>query len=1031
MVKVDSSRSFSQVYKQLNPNQKKAVDSIDGPVMVLAGPGTGKTQVLAARIANILLKTDTNPTSILALTFTESAAKNMRQRLVSMIGKTGYYVQVDTFHSFCSTVIQTHPEYFPIARGSEPLSDLERYDLFQSIISDLKLDVLKPINQPLFYVREIISSISDLKREGATIEDFFAVVAHEETEVCDLAKQREESTSRKKVITKTELARKEKQLRKNQELSQIYQEYEKRLRKALRYDFDDMISLVVSAFRQHQELLREYQENLHYFLVDEYQDTNTAQNMIVELLASYWKEDANVFVVGDPNQAIYRFQGASIENALRFESVYPKAEVINLTIGYRCTQQVYDAAAAVISHNNLDLQNQKKETLLHSPKQEGKQISVYEAPSQTIELLYVAEKITALIDKGIPADEIAVLFRHNKDVVELQEILDKWGVLYEIDGGDDVLLNESIRQLLLLLTVVNAIAQGEEEDDLYQVMRYEWLGLNAFSVTKAARIAGKRKTSLYHVLTQGYESLSDQDESAKITQQEFTQLEKFLDTIKGWIILDAQKVFPEWFETVLQESGFLSWIMNQPNKLDLLNHINSLYRQIKSLAQSQPGMKLVTFLQAIDTMQEHGISVQTEDLNVRKDAVHLSTVHKAKGQEWSFVFIIHCLDKKWGNNRKRELIKLPESLLKNTDISKKELNEDERRLFYVALTRAKTEVIISYPETILTDNRSKDVVESMFLQEIPQKTMLDDPSLPNTLEDRLLKLIALPTKEKDRFEIKEDEAAFYTSILNSFQLSVTALNTYLRDPQEFVENNLLRLPRSKPEHMAYGTAIHFSLEKLYKYVQQHRQKPPLSFVFDYYQQSLERELLTSSDFDRRLKHGQEVLEQYYQQQLPSSERIVFVERFFGSGWSKAYLGNIALTGRIDRVDWVDSGKKTVKVIDYKTGKVKSKNVIEGKVASMELSDRERSLPESVRGPYKRQLLFYKLLCQLDKTFTPMVIQGEFDFVEPNKSGKLVKRVFDLPDKDVDDLKNLIIEIMDEINNLKFLEAIYLQESNAK
>jgi len=293
--------SFKQVYRQLNTEQKRAVDVIDGPVMVMAGPGTGKTQVLSARIAHILQKTDTDPSSILALTFTQSATKNMRQRLLAMIGRTAYYVQINTFHGFCEEVISSYPDVFTIDSQAQPVSDLDKYLILKDIILSLPLDKLKPINRPLFYLKEISHKLSELKREG--------VSQHNLTEL--LNQWQRELAANPDSLSPVKLEKQLAQYAKNRELVQIYERYQQALAKQNRYDFDDMISLVVEAFSHNQLLLRDYQEKLLYFLVDEFQDTNSAQNKVVDQLASYWGEKANLFVVGDPHQSIFRFQGAS------------------------------------------------------------------------------------------------------------------------------------------------------------------------------------------------------------------------------------------------------------------------------------------------------------------------------------------------------------------------------------------------------------------------------------------------------------------------------------------------------------------------------------------------------------------------------------------------------------------------------------------------------------------------------------------------------------------------------------------------
>lgn len=1027
---------FSSAYARLNPAQKQAVDTIDGPVMVVAGPGTGKTQVLAARIANILQKTDTQPHNILALTFTESAAKNMRERVVQLIGRAGYYVQISTFHAFCQEVIATHPEFFPIDRDSVALSDLERYDLFETLITQNSgLELLKPINRPLFYVRDCIRAISQLKREGITPEQL--------VELIDADDQR--LTADGDTLKKAERAQAEKNLAKQRELAIIYNAYEGRLREQLRYDFDDMIALVARAFATQELLLLEYQENLHYFLVDEYQDTNSAQNQVVDLLASYWGEQANVCVVGDPHQAIYRFQGASVENVVGFAQRYPQATLITLTWGYRCVQPIYDSAFSLISHNALTkagfvTQNGQapdqlagalsaklrsvQRTATKDANQPPVPIVLQFAPSQTLELINVAQRIAQLQNEGVPLDEIAVLYRHNADAIELSAVLARSGIPFEIDGGSNVLESETVRQLLSLFSLVHELRSGATDERVFEVFSYPWLNIEKLSVLKLVQLAAHEKRSMLSLIEK------HDDVAYTITAEQWNALVGLVHKLEGWSTLDASVTFPAWFAQVIQESGFIDWVLAQVERPQLLVYLNSVFNQVKSLASGNKGLKLGDFLAAVRTMIEHGIAITAEDLNARGGAVRLSTAHRAKGQEWQYVFVIHCLDGKWGNNRSRDLLPLPQGVLKNTDLSKKERNEDERRLFYVTLTRAKLQVMVSYPQTVITNNRSKEVVRSMFLEELSDDALLIESVMDQGLQAELAlqSVFAAPLQqpilEKPQTTAQRD---FFAQLVANFRLSVTALNAYLRDPREFALNYLLRLPRAKPEHMAFGTAIHQSLERLYKHLRETGEPLPLESVLHTYQESLTRELLTSQDFDRRLRYGRTMLERYYQQ-LDTQAAPLFLERSFGSGTSTTVLdtpsGPIHLTGRIDRVDWLDREHKTVRVIDYKTGKTKSINDILGATVAAGLSEREQGLPEQIRGPYKRQLLFYKLLADTDNSFIPTVREGIFEFVEPDvKTGAVIQRRFDLPDEEVELLKQLIFEVFSEIRALVFLDAI--------
>jgi len=1038
--------AFTTAYNQLNPAQKQAVDTIDNPVMVMAGPGTGKTQVLTTRIANILLKTDTNPSSILALTYTDSATKTMRERLAKLIGKPAYYVNISTFHAFCTEVIRSYPEYFTIDRDSEPLSELERYDLLQQLIDQTQLEVIKPVNAPYLYLRDVVERISDLKRESISPQQFAQILQQEQQELIQV----------KDELTKAKLRKQERNLTKQQELLKLYQLYQQQLKQRQRYDFDDMIMLVVEAFQTHELLLREYQEQFLYFLVDEYQDTNLAQNKVVDLLASYWGDQANVFVVGDPNQAIFRFQGASIENMLGFVDRYPTAQVIYLNKGYRCPAKIYDTAHQVILNNHLsqtkilqELEAGKTKTasknktsqllqtkqkllgLLNQPlvsakkqalKNKTNQVQLFTAPVQTLETVFVARQVEQLINKGVNPDEIAVLYLNNSDSVEMAQALTKWGIRYEINGGEDILRSEFINQLFNFFKVLVALRDSKEDELVYQIMHYPWFKLDALSVMKLGRVAGKLKLSLLELLDQGYQLIEKKQLTAVVSASEFEQMKIFSEQLYSYSNLDFSVTFTQWFEQVLKESGVFDWVRAHSNQVELLNQLNSLYNQVKNLVADNHQFKLVDFLQTIQVMEEHKLRILMEDLNIKQGAVQLSTVHKAKGQEWQYVFIIHCVDGKWGNRRIKNQLPLPEKISQNSNISKEEANEDERRSFYVALTRASQAVTISYPETIVQNNRTDEKVSSLFLTELSEPKQVFDTDLL-VKKDEFLQRLLEPVTEKVP---TKDEQQFFTELVKDFHLSVTSLNSYLRDPAEFVENNLLRLPRAKPLPMAFGTAVHQALERFYRVVLEDGARPSLQFLLQEFEKALQKEVMTESDFATRLRYGRKILSNYFEQTQDQLPPVVELERSVGYGIHRAILDrDIYLTGKIDRIDWLDQSKKLVRVIDYKTGKPRTEGYIKGLTKEVGLSEREQALPESIRGPYKRQLIFYKLLTQLDQTFNAKVEEGVFEFIEPYKTddNRLMPRAFKITQEEVDDLKKLIREVMQEIRGLEFLKQI--------
>ena len=989
---------FSTSYQKLNQEQQKAVDTIEGPVMVLAGPGTGKTQILAMRIANILLKTDINPSSILALTFTESGASAMRKRLISLIGETAYQVHIQTFHSFCNDVIQSNSEFFPELSHGDALADLDRFELFRQIIQSEPLSLLRPINAPLHYVKAAMGAIQNLKREGLMPDEFEKLISEQQA----IFEQEKDE------MKKTERAKKEKSLSKNSELLLIYKSYQQKLKESHKFDFEDMITLTLKAFRQDELLLAEYQERLQYFLVDEYQDTNSAQNQILSLLSSFWQEKANVFVVGDPNQSIFRFQGASLENTYSFLDKFPKATIISLIENYRSTQTILDASTSIIKKSHLIPSIQQISQLdqpLHSQKNAGDLVELIEADTSALEQLWIAEKISQLLKSGTPASEIAIIVKENKELQFYAEALYNWSIPTEIEGGADILIDSLITQLISLFRLIAHIRHGTQEVNVFTVMNYSWLSLPKLVILKLSRFAGSKRLDQFSILLSQQlkeEFVSTLDESEK---DDFTKIETFLTKLHNWQQQDANKTFPQLFEIVLSESGFLNHVLSRVDRISQLNKLNSLFAEIKRLAQQDHQFCLTRFIEVVDIMLEHNISLRELDLEKNSDAVRLITAHKSKGLEWQFVFLTAVIDGKWGNKKNKELLPLPDGILQHTKVDKIEKNEDERRLFYVGLTRAKKQVFITIPKNSSNGLSVKETIPSLFVEELDKKLIIKK-NVSDEIKNISQLLPKLLTSENAQSTIAEDEQAYIDTILDRFKLSPTALNTYLECPYKFKLNNLYKIPRAKQPFLSFGTAIHAALEYHFSSWKKSDSPPSIDQTIHEFTISLQRELLTPDEFLIRQEAGVKLLTDYFAYYQTELRKPLYTEKPFGFGFSKTILGDIPLSGKVDKIEWVNPEQKMVKVIDYKTGNPKSRNDIEGKT-------------KNSNGNYKRQLVFYKLLTELDRTFKLKVAEAEFDFVQPMKSGKLKKESFQIVDEELDELKQIIRDAMTKIRDYQF------------
>ena len=314
--------NFEEAYARLNDEQRLAVDTIHGPVMVIAGPGTGKTEVLTVRIANILRKTKTPPEKILALTFTESGVAAMRRRLAELVQGDAYRVTISTFHGFANGVIRDYPDHFSHIIGSTNITEIDQVQIMEQLLDNLKLDLLRPFGDRYYYLRNILAAVNELKRQGVSPGDFTKIAADEKKSFYanpDLMNQ----SGKYEGKMKTKYASAARHVEKNIELAVVYAAYQVALRKAQQYDYSDMIMEVMVALERDSDLLRVLQDAYDYFLVDEHQDTNDAQNRIMELIAG-GREEPNLFVVGDEKQAIFRFQGASLENFHYFKDRYKK-----------------------------------------------------------------------------------------------------------------------------------------------------------------------------------------------------------------------------------------------------------------------------------------------------------------------------------------------------------------------------------------------------------------------------------------------------------------------------------------------------------------------------------------------------------------------------------------------------------------------------------------------------------------------------------------------------------------------------------
>ncbi len=1007
---------FKSELAKLNPAQKQAVDTLEGPVMVFAGPGTGKTQILTLRIANLISQGLAEPAQILALTFTTSAAANMRTRLGRMIGTAGLQVPFFTFHEFCQTVIGDHPEVFPFGEHALPLGDLERIDILQQVIDQVMPPSLRPTGAAYTYLEAISSAIQNLKAEYVTPEKYRQLLAQEKKRVDSLIdEEMARKRPRKTVITHLRVT-----FAKQEELADLYEHYNRLLSERHRYDFADMILQTVSVFREQPDILAQYQEKFQYLLVDEYQDTNNSQNAVLDALASFWGEQANIFVVGDPYQSIYRFQGANVENFLGFTSRYPAARVINLLTGYRCHAHTY-ALAHALTHEMSPLEVDGAGEALKS----GSHLSPLPAlltacPSQQAEIINIFTRIRSLIASGTPPEQIAIIYRKNREADALLTAAAHYGIACEIEGGADVLEMETVIWILQLCRLCAHLEDRQTSDSLvYQLLWRPFWHADTLAVVKLIRLAREKRWVLWDILADRRHPAWLELAADGVSEQHLAALENVGNILKDLAAQAANLPPSQFIALLLEKSGILAWVRTRQDYLHQLTAIFTFTQAVGEWCSADPYLTLAGVLTNFDLMRQHNLHLPLQDLNARDGAIALTTAHKAKGREWDYVFIYGLNKGVWDHARAALSVKLPAGIITMQSLDDKEsILDEEKRLFYVALTRARRQNFLSWHESEISAARTRQMQASdlvFFLQKQVTAGLVEEAPLllDAAALTRELDVFLAPAPERDWGSVSRD---YLQGHVKNLKLSATMLNDYLSDVNVFIERHLLGAPgepASTPQ--LFGNSFHRTLERALRPQLTGADRLSLDAAKELFAADFGRAIIEKADLQAWTSLGLDSLELYYRQLATSPVMLVALERKFGD-LPPVYLDDIPLTGKIDRIDQLDAD--TGEVIDYKTGQHLTMGQLLGTTASSKLSAREQELPECIRSPYKRQLLFYKLLCERDPEFHLPIARGALHFVKSEK-GKIDVRQFTLPDEEVAALADLIRQVWREIQELSF------------
>ncbi|HRG32019.1 MAG TPA: ATP-dependent DNA helicase [Saprospiraceae bacterium] len=1015
MEKVYVTANFDEGYNKLNEAQKIAVETTEGPVMVIAGPGTGKTQILSYRIGTILLRNLVEAKNILCLTYTDSGVTAMRKRLTSLIGPLSYEVGIFTFHAFCHRIISDNPESFHLYGDHSVADDLDIIECLEELLSSLP-----PDNRLFSYKENFAQTIknlkklfSDIKREHWSPDE---MIINIQQRIADLKNDPEFTYKRKsgnnqKGDIKVEALEKEKvSLLKTIDAIKLFEKYQKALNNKNLYDYDDLILWVIGKFSTDDEFLGIYQEKYQYILVDEYQDTNGSQNELLNLLCSYW-EQPNIFVVGDDDQAIYRFQGANLENMLSFKNKY-NPEVILLTNNYRSSQFILDLAGHSIK-SNLDRLINEIPNLSKDLLSSGENKNVATLPkiveysdnySEFIDVINQIENLT--FSKKVNYKEIAVLVRKNKEISNYSLILQKKGIPFKASFDINAIQEPIIITLLEIMKYLHQETINPFSSDhlLYKILHQPFVSSSSLDIARISwhlnqldkNLEINHSSNEYLNISSLRLLLSDSDRLTTCGISYPEKILEFSNALESIIKEINSLTLQVLVEKILYSLKILPYILESPERDTQLQIVNGFFDFLKDQSVKNPEIDLDKFLKLIDRIEHHQLSIPVTLFTGAEDGVYLSTLHKSKGLEFQYVFMVNNTKNNW-RAKNESGFKLVEPFRRLNKLE----HEDERRLFYVGITRAKNFIQISYPVHSLSGKSLEPclyIAELLEFKEIEKiNKSIETSDFISGIEQRITYF------NKPFVQIDEN---YYKIFLDRFELASTALNTYLECPLKFYYEKVLRIPGARSAPMGFGNAIHKALENFFKNRTLDPNGPDIDLLLNHFNKAMlaHRSHFTSREFQNYLEEGKKSLTGFINQHYNNWLDITKMEPEYD--FRNRTYRNVPIIGNIDRVDHYPTN---IKVVDYKTGNA---NSIRDHI-------KRPSEKNPFGGTYWRQLIFYSILMDTESQFNGKMSSGLIYYVNPDNYGKyLFSEIFpSTEDKLL--VGNLIVDTYAKIQNKQF------------
>ncbi|MBC7503879.1 ATP-dependent helicase [Candidatus Gracilibacteria bacterium] len=1100
---------FADILASLNARQREAVETIYGPVLVIAGPGSGKTQILGARIANILTKTDYLPSNILCLTFTDNAARNMRDRLAHMIGQDAYRVAIHTFHSFGNEILARYRYLFREYSDSGTIDTVTASRILDEILAPLAWnDPYKPGMRAGETIQDILGRIGDMKKGGITpilyrmilemnqrtieslapiLEEYFRLIDelgqkkdekiqkiaifHKMTEIIQQMSENEniggydtllrtiqigldeawaeyDNDASTKFLTAWKdswtaknyqgerIWKEREKLKKQLSLANIYETYQSRLESEGLVDFSDMILRAIELVERDPMIQANLAEQYQFILIDEFQDTNEAQMRLVNSILSVDTGNPNIFAVGDDDQSIYKFQGANVKNIRDFHDKYNDTKLIILDTNYRSTSDIIFSSRAVIVSEQSNISTIFPGTIkeFHSYIGQGEGVLQCKYDTELHELSAIVSDIEKKIALGIQSQDIAIIVKKNKSLEIFAKGLLSVGISVSMSKSESIWEDEIIVLILNILKYLNSLNTNQElKEVLVDIISHPCWNIPRLMLWQISRdIYHGRKTENKSWIEQlsHHETPEIRDLGYFLKElsnmSKYTRLEDLIDAITGASslklpdeynedsksnpiqisMLGGEKkdftspLYTHFFGQLSNNNSTISKLYQL--KARSLANIAKLINEIRNYKKQKPLLMLADATLLISMIEKYDIRIETSHLIGNEHAaVNLITVHKAKGLEWDHVYV-PFLTKREYKLGKISGATLPKNLPLEAD---KDDDADIERLVYTGYTRARKTLTVSY-STMSMDERTNEPLSCIGPEQSEwiEKTDITSLSLATNLENASQSLWNLPYDTQEETFLRD-------RIEKQFIMSATALQNFLDitsgGPTHFVANNILRFPGAKNIAGSYGSAMHKALEDFFTdYKNNNAYKKEI--LYTSFEASLKKEGFDPAIENTWLSKGRENLEALYSELVGKKYGKIDLEKDFRSEGGGVWLGDIQLTGKIDRIETLSDD--ILIITDYKTGG--GFDSFDGKGADY---------AKVKQWKYRLQLAFYAVLFEFSPRYRAFPRrQFELFFIEKNHDEDRFHRVTEyIHEGEIERTKSLIRVVTDCIRTLNF------------